>query len=839
MLATVLPVLAYQAPGTGNTATKTFESGLTAAVATATGSGGGGMVTGTTNYTIGSGTPAPVASDFSPQILTTTNAIQLRVNAGGCAWPVGNTSQQFLTCADRGTLTITFSQPVTNPILHIAGLGGGSTLTSPDQNYQDFGSRFTLRNGVTVTKLTDTGNLQASGSVISVTTLNGAAECRDDSFVPNNPLADAGCGSVRINGTVSSLVMDAEFLAKRYDINSNGQYDDNGPDGLKYTLDSSYADAFQLTITVDEDFGDITTATRDPSVSAGHVVGGLRIGANITADSTSTRAPDPNPAGNTNGTANVDSDDFSWPTIVRSTVAVPVTVPISGTSAGGTLCGWIDRNNASGFEAGEGNCQSFSAGATSATLQLSVPTGTATGTYVGRLRTIFATDTALTTSTPTGRRASGEVEDAMLTVSAAPPVSLTKAWTGATTGHAVSLAISGAGVSNASAGSSTAPATTTPATALATEGSTVTVTETFTTGSESGYVTTLSCVDGDDASALTVTAAGTNPVRYTFTMPTGQGGATCSYSNVARGSIVVVLDAQPNDAQDFAYTTTGSGLSNFSLDDDADGTLANTRTFANLAAGSYSVAQGAVTGWSLSNLVCSDPDGGSGTAGATATLDLDPGETITCTYSNARLPRLTLTKTVTNDNGGTALDTAWTLSATGPSTISGSEGAGAISNAIVSAGSYTLAESGGPANYVASNWTCSGATVTVGNQITLADGDIASCDIVNNDSNAVDLSITKTDSRSTYLPGDTATYVLHACNAGPATAPNTPISDTLPAGVSLTGAWSCVGSGGGSCSAASGGIAGGTSVSLTATLPAGACVDVSVPVRFSSDAGNY
>ena len=256
-------------------------------------------------------------------------------------------------------------------------------------------------------------------------------------------------------------------------------------------------------------------------------------------------------------------------------------------------------------------------------------------------------------------------------------------------------------------------------------------------------------------------------------------------------------------------------------------------------AGSYSVAQDAVAGWSLSNLVCSDPDGGSGTAGATATLDLDPGETITCTYSNARLPRLTLTKTVTNDNGGTALDTAWTLSAAGPSPISGSEGDSAITNAIVSAGSYTLAESGGPADYTASNWTCSGATVTGGNQITLADGDIASCDIVNNDSNAVDLSITKTDSRSTYIPGDTATYVLHACNAGPATATAATISDTLPAGVTLTGAWSCVASGGGSCSAASGSVAGATSVTLTATLRAGACVDVSVPVRFSSDAGDY
>ena len=60
---------------------------------------------------------------------------------------------------------------------------------------------------------------------------------------------------------------------------------------------------------------------------------------------------------------------------------------------------------------------------------------------------------------------------------------------------------------------------------------------------------------------------------------------TCTFANRKRGSIVVVKDAQPNDAQDFAFTA-GGGLSptSFSLDDDADGTLSNSRTFANVDA---------------------------------------------------------------------------------------------------------------------------------------------------------------------------------------------------------------------------------------------------------------
>ena len=41
----------------------------------------------------------------------------------------------------------------------------------------------------------------------------------------------------------------------------------------------------------------------------------------------------------------------------------------------------------------------------------------------------------------------------------------------------------------------------------------------------------------------------------------------------------------PNDAQDFDYTTTGSQLSDFSLDDDADATLSNTKVFTVSGAG--------------------------------------------------------------------------------------------------------------------------------------------------------------------------------------------------------------------------------------------------------------
>lgn len=94
---------------------------------------------------------------------------------------------------------------------------------------------------------------------------------------------------------------------------------------------------------------------------------------------------------------------------------------------------------------------------------------------------------------------------------------------------------------------------------------------------------------------------------------------------------------------------------------------------------------------------------------------------------------LTLLKTVVNDNGGTALDTAWTLTASGPTPISGVEGAPAITNAPVNPGSYALSESGGPEGYEASTWSCNGGSVSLINTVTVSENDVVTCTIQNND----------------------------------------------------------------------------------------------------------
>ncbi len=215
-------------------------------------------------------------------------------------------------------------------------------------------------------------------------------------------------------------------------------------------------------------------------------------------------------------------------------------------------------------------------------------------------------------------------------------------------------------------------------------------------------------------------------------------------------SITIIKDAVPNNAQDFSFTTTGNGLSNFTLDDDGDNNngTSNTQVFSGLAPGNYSVTEGNVAGWSLTgNLNCVDPTTNStiNLGNKTATINLAASENVTCTFVNTlQQAHLTLVKTVTNDNGGNAAATAWTLSASGPTPISGATGNASVTNAAVNNGTYTLSENAGPSGYTASTYSCviNNAAPVVSNSVTLAAGDNATCTINNND-NAAHLIVIK------------------------------------------------------------------------------------------------
>ncbi|HXF04975.1 MAG TPA: choice-of-anchor Q domain-containing protein [Blastocatellia bacterium] len=112
----------------------------------------------------------------------------------------------------------------------------------------------------------------------------------------------------------------------------------------------------------------------------------------------------------------------------------------------------------------------------------------------------------------------------------------------------------------------------------------------------------------------------------------------CTFTNIKLGSITIIKEAVPDDRQDFSFTWSGD-IGTFLLDDDNDATLPNQRTFSNLMPGSYMVSEDSVSGWRLTDLVCTDPGGGTkvNLSQRTATIDLAAGETVTCTFTNTRL----------------------------------------------------------------------------------------------------------------------------------------------------------------------------------------------------------
>ena len=111
------------------------------------------------------------------------------------------------------------------------------------------------------------------------------------------------------------------------------------------------------------------------------------------------------------------------------------------------------------------------------------------------------------------------------------------------------------------------------------------------------------------------------------------------------------------------------------------------------------------------------------------------GVNATCTINNDDVPPfLKLVKTVTNDNGGDAIDDDWNLTATANVTTSTSfwnYGGSGDDTPILANNTYTLSELG-PANYTAGSWSCVGGTQS-GNQITVPVGVNATCTINNDD----------------------------------------------------------------------------------------------------------
>jgi len=132
--------------------------------------------------------------------------------------------------------------------------------------------------------------------------------------------------------------------------------------------------------------------------------------------------------------------------------------------------------------------------------------------------------------------------------------------------------------------------------------------------------------------------------RTTVELDSGET-VTCTYNDRQRGSITIVKDSLPDSTGFFNYTTTGLG--GFGLAGDTQ------TTFTNLTTGSYSVTELVPPGWIFTNLTCVESATvNSSHVGATSNIVLDPGENVTCTYTNVKLGKIIIAKDSDPDSSG-------------------------------------------------------------------------------------------------------------------------------------------------------------------------------------------
>ncbi|MBX7054049.1 MAG: DUF11 domain-containing protein, partial [Pyrinomonadaceae bacterium] len=284
----------------------------------------------------------------------------------------------------------------------------------------------------------------------------------------------------------------------------------------------------------------------------------------------------------------------------------------------------------------------------------------------------------------------------------------------------------------------------------------------------------------------------------------GAGGGTCAVAGTGNINDTVNLPSGGS----VTYTATGTILAS------ATGSLVNTATVA---------APGGVT----------DPTPGNNSATDTDTLTPQANLSITKTNGVTTVTAGgSTTYTIVASNAGPSNAPGSTVADTFPASLTGTwTCVGAGGGTCTAAGSGNINDTvnlpvGGSVTYTVSATISAAATGSLINLATVStaggvtDPTPANNSATDNDtiSASADLAITKTDGATTEIPGTSVTYTITASNAGPSNAPGSTVADTFPA--TITGvSWTCVGAGGGTCTASGSG-----NINDTVNLPAGGSV---------------
>jgi hypothetical protein len=214
------------------------------------------------------------------------------------------------------------------------------------------------------------------------------------------------------------------------------------------------------------------------------------------------------------------------------------------------------------------------------------------------------------------------------------------------------------------------------------------------TGEPGWDLTQLSCDDaGDDVPSTTDLAGG----KASFELEAGED-VTCTFTNRERAKLTV----PDGSAETFGFTTDlPDPDDSFSLADEG------VQTASNLVPGAYQVDEDPKANWDLTQIGCTDPDDGTSTSlvNRRASIDLDPGETVHCTFTNHERAKLIVEKqTVPNGAPGN-----FTFTGTAAGTISDN---GQIVVADLTPGTYTSIENDPAPSFLLSSIGCDDANST-------------------------------------------------------------------------------------------------------------------------------
>lgn len=224
-----------------------------------------------------------------------------------------------------------------------------------------------------------------------------------------------------------------------------------------------------------------------------------------------------------------------------------------------------------------------------------------------------------------------------------------------------------------------------------------------------GVIPPNSCAPFSSAYVKSRSAVAFNSAVKDFIAPVSVGITAC-------GSITIKKHTAPRDLdQSFSYTTTGAGLSGFSLNDVGAGdTASNTKVFSGLQPGARTVTEGSPdpAGFAFNNVSCTGGGANTTTSGRVATIGLDAGEDIVCTYVNDQvLGAIKLTKRSVKQVGGVGVPLAGAVFTIGTTDTAATGADGTVCVDGLAFGTYAVKEKTAPTGFVIDDTTTTNIVV--------------------------------------------------------------------------------------------------------------------------------